>query len=60
MLKCKHVTLIFLIELSFQKNELFRYFSLDADLNPVAGGEYAGLQGHEDDDTAWDVIDYVD
>jgi len=39
---------------------LFRYFSLDADLNPVAGGEYAGLQGHEDDDTAWDVIDYVD
>ena len=44
----------------FWFNSFFRYFSLDADLNPVSGGEYAGLQGHEDEDAAWDVIDYVD
>jgi len=39
--------------------QLEKYFTLDKDMNPV-GGKFAGIKGKEEDETGWDVIDYIE
>ena len=36
-----------------------RYFTLDKNLKPV-GGKYSSIQGDDEDEESWNVIDYIE